>query len=45
MSTELLITNLKSLCEAVLSSGQIKTVQDAANLVDFYNEAVKQFSK
>lgn len=43
MTTELLISNLKSLCEAVLASGQIKTIQDAANLIEFYNETVKYF--
>lgn len=45
MSTELLISNLKALCDAALSSGQIKTIQDAANLVSFYNEALTQLSK
>ncbi len=44
MTKELLIANLKSLCEAVLASGQIKTVQDATNLIEFYNEAIAHFT-
>lgn len=43
MTPELLITTLKNLCEAVLASGQIKTIQDASTLLEFYNEAIKHF--
>jgi hypothetical protein len=43
MTPDLLTSNLKNLCDAVLASGQIKTIQDAANLVAFYNEALKYF--
>lgn len=43
MTPELLTTNLKNLCEAILASGQIKTIQDATNLIEFYNEAIKHF--